>query len=183
MLQAFHIFHLNIFKSLTDAIFSPHSLHQQLHSISLNFSSVDSEIAVAAGWVTSRAREKLSAQWPTQFTWQGHGEIQVERALFTLKIRKIQRCSSVRTQSSSQWAERIHSLDLQLKHLYASPFPPKGGCTGGKKPSNINEPKLFNSGNPSLCFTPDLFQVLLPGFLRKFWKELARGDLANKGKI
>lgn len=164
MLQAFHIFQLNIFlifnrRYFLSSLITPTAAFHLPELFVCGFQD-----CCRCRWVISRARE-FSAQWPTRFPWQGHGETQVERALFTLKIQKIQRRSGVRTPSSSQWAERIHSLDLQLKHLYASPFPPKGGCIEGKKPSNINEPKLFNSGTHHCVSLLIFFKYFSQGFL------------------
>lgn len=182
MLQAFHIFQLNMFLIFnrlfsllthyaTSCTPSPWTFRLWIQRLLLL------QMSNLMGW-----REVFcSMACPVRMTgsWRNSGG---KDALFTLRMRKTQRCSGV--PSSSPWAERIHSLDLQLKRLYVSPFPPKGGCIEGEKPTTINEPKLFKSGCPSLSSTPDLFQVLLPGLLRKFWKiELARGDLANKRKI
>lgn len=94
--------------------------------------------------------------------------------LCTLKRRF--RDAMVCTKSQSQrakWVLFISSMKY-LQHVSPS-F--KGGCIQGRKPTNINQPKLFKSG---IALLQNFFKYFLPGLHRKLKKiGLARRDLAN----
>lgn len=143
MLQALHIFHFNIFLILKfyflSSLITPTAAFHPLRPFVCGFRDCcRCRVISWAGEVFCSMVRPVPMTVPKRKlrqkgqSWHSQG--------------KIQRCSGLHEVPES--GRRIRALRLQQKYLQVSPF------IQGRKPTDINQPKLFESGTSEIYSCP-----------------------------